>query len=171
MRAIACLTLILGGLFGGCATAPATRTAPPLVPADSTSTPTTVDAKAASDAGVAQTMARQDAGASAIASVRSSLIFSNITGVTGDQTAVLFTPTAQAIEACRGSRGGKLVVRLHTEKRKLVAEPQVGSSLDPAARQCVLDALTASQIDESSNLAAGAMVRPTGFTSLLTIEW
>ncbi|MEO8798925.1 MAG: hypothetical protein ABI551_13640, partial [Polyangiaceae bacterium] len=127
--------------------------------------------KAASDAGVAPAMAGKDAGPSAVALVHSSLLFTNITGATGDQTAVLFAPTAQAIDACRGSRGGKLVVRLHTEKRKLVAEPQLGSSLDPAARQCVLDALTASQIDPSSNLAAGAMVRPTGFTSLLTIEW
>ncbi len=171
MRAIACLTLILGGLYGGCATPPTTRAAPPLVPTDSTSAATTVDARSASDAGAAQAMAREDAGVSVVTSLRSSLIFSNIKGITGDQTAVLFTPTAQAIEACRGPRGGKLVVRLHTEKRKLVAEPQLGSSLDPAARQCVLDALTASQIDESSNLASGVMVRPTGFTSLLTIEW
>lgn len=112
-----------------------------------------------------------DAETIVIPSLRSSLIFSDITGVTGDQTAMLFTPTAQAIEACRTGRRGKLVVRLHTEKGKLIVDPQLGSSLDPAARQCVLDALTASQIDESSNLATGPTVRPTGFTSLLTIEW
>lgn len=112
-----------------------------------------------------------DAGTVVIPSTRSSLIFTDITGRTGDQTAVLFTPTAAAIEACHGPRGGKLVIHLHAEKGRLIAEPQAGSSLDPTARQCVLDALTASPIDDSSSLATGANVKPTGFTSLLTVEW
>jgi hypothetical protein len=172
MRSIVCVTLILGGLLGGCGNPPATRTAPPPVPSDTpASSASSTAATTNLDAGVAHPMALVDAGTVVIPSVRSSLIFTDITGVTGDQTAVIFTPTAQAIEACRASRGGKLVVRLHTEKGRLVAEPQLGSSLDPAARQCVLDALTASHIDESSNLATGPNIRPTGFTSLLTIEW
>jgi len=169
MRALVCVMLILGGLFGGCGTPPATRTAPPPVPAD---TPTaTAAVMVSSDAGVALPMGLVDGGAVVLPSARSSLIFTDITGRTGDQTAVLFTPTAQAIEACRGPRGGKLVIRLHADKGRLIAEPQAGSSLDPTARQCVLDALTASPIDESSSLATGANVKPTGFTSLLTIEW
>lgn len=171
MRAIVCVTLILGGMFAGCGGPPATRTAPPPVPPDAPAT-TASGGAASVDAGVPRPpMALLDGGTLVLPSARSSLIFTDITGRTGDQTAVIFTPTAQAIEACHGARGGKLVVRLHSEKGKLVAEPQLGSSLDPVARQCVLDALSASQVDESSNLATGANVRPTGFTSLLTVEW
>ena len=75
------------------------------------------------------------------------------------------------METCSVSGGGKLIVKLRTEKGKLVAEPQTGSSLDPSARQCVLDALTEANVSQSSNLRSGPMVPPTGFTSLLTIEF
>ena len=168
MRAIVCVTLLLGGLFGGCGTPPATRTAPPPVPTDAPATTASSGAVAVDAGDPHPPMGLVDGGTVVLPSARSSLIFTDITGRTGDQTAVLFTPTAQAIEACRAGRGGKLVVRLHSEKGRLVVDPQVGSSLDPAARQCVLEALSASHIDD---LGAGSNLKPMGFTSLLTIEW
>ena len=166
------ITLILTVLFGGCGAPPATPVSPQPSPTDGRSDNSRADAAAPGDAGVGQApLALVDGGAAVIRSTRSSFTFSNIAGPTGDQTAMIFLPTVQAVEGCGISRGGKLVVRLHTEKGKLVADPQPGSSLDPSARRCVLDALNRANVSESSNLGSGPMVRPTGFTSLLTIEW
>ena len=111
-----------------------------------------------------------DAG-SVVPSWRSSISFSNITGRSGDQTAAIFTPQAGAIEGCRGASGGKLVIKLHSEGPRLVAEPQAGSSVDPSAQKCVLDALSKVHLEDASNVGAAAPVKPMGFTSLLTIEW
>jgi hypothetical protein len=168
MRVVACVTLIVAVLSESCGSPPATHVAQPAA-----STSTSADATGApSDAGIDPSLlALVDAGTTLAPLVHSRFTFTDIIGKTGDQTAMIFTPTAQAIEECGVSRGGKLVVKLHTEKGKLVVEPQAGSSFDPAARQCVLDALTAANVDGPSNLGSGPMVRPTGFTSLLTIEW
>lgn len=109
--------------------------------------------------------------ATVVPSWRASISFTNITGRTGDQTAALFTPSVSSIEGCRGANGGKLVLRLHSDHGRIVGEPQAGSSVDPSARQCVLDALSAVHVDDSSNVGAAAPVKAMGFTSLLTIEW
>lgn len=84
----------------------------------------------------------------------------------------LIAPVRTRIEKCRGATGGKLAIRVRKApagKLKLDVEP--GSSLDPTERQCVLEALSSLQADESSTAWAGLNVRPTGFTSLITIEW
>ena len=101
----------------------------------------------------------------------SRLTFSEITGRSGDETGVIFTQAHEAIEACRQSTGGKLTVHLHSEKGRLLTEVRPGSSLDVIQQRCVLEALSATHIDEGSILATGAAVKPTGFTSLLTVEW
>ena len=44
-------------------------------------------------------------------------------------------------------------------------------SLDPTEKRCVLEALATLHEDESSTAWTGLNVRPTGFTSLITIEW
>ena len=131
MRVVACVTLILAVLSGSCGSPPATRVAQP--PA---STNASADATSApSDAGVDRSLlALVDAGAALPPLVHSRFTFTDIIGRTGDQTAIIFMPTAQTIEGCGVARGGKLIVKLHTEKGKLVVEPQVGSSFDPAAR-------------------------------------
>jgi hypothetical protein len=54
---------------------------------------------------------------------------------------------------------------------KLSFDLQPGSSLDPTERRCLLDALATLDVDESAPAWTGLNVRPTGFTSLITIEW
>ena len=54
---------------------------------------------------------------------------------------------------------------------KLAFDVAPGSSLDPTEKKCVLEGLSTIVVDESSTAWAGLNVRPTGFTSLLTIEW
>lgn len=109
--------------------------------------------------------------ATVVPSWRASIAFTNITGRTGDQTAALFTPSVPSIEGCRGATGGKLILRLRADHGRIVGDPQTGSSVDPTARQCVLDALSAVHVDDASNVGPNAPVKPMGFTSLLTIEW
>lgn len=168
---IASLSLTL--VLCACASPPAAKTTPPVATATATAETTpTSDAPGLGmiiDGG--PPTANIPDGAAIVPSWRSSIAFSNIVGRTGDQTVVLFTPTAQAIEGCRGANGGKLVLRLKSDHGRLVGEPQVGSSVDPTAQKCVLDALSSVRVDDSSNVGANAPVKAMGFTSLLTIEW
>jgi hypothetical protein len=99
------------------------------------------------------------------------LVFTEIRGLTAEQTGALFAPTQDRLETCRPSTGGKLVVQLRSEGGRVVPQVVPGASLDPSAQRCVLETLSQTHINESSNLATGAYVRPTGFTSILSIEW
>jgi hypothetical protein len=84
----------------------------------------------------------------------------------------LIAPVRPQIERCRGASGGKLRVRVRKAAGgKLAFGIEPGSSLDPSEQKCVLEALASLDADESSTAWAGLNVRPTGFTSLLTIEW
>lgn len=53
---------------------------------------------------------------------------------------------------------------------KLAFDVVPGTTLDPAEQQCVLAALSTLDVDESATAWAGLNARPTGFTSLITIE-
>jgi hypothetical protein len=102
----------------------------------------------------------------------------------GDVEALL-EPVRPRIERCHavtagggaaggggGGGGGKIMIRIHrAADGKLSFELEPGTSLDPTEKACVLEALTALSADESSTAWAGLNVRPTGFTSLITIEW
>ncbi len=168
------------GLLAACAAAqpgPHSTTASS-AEAGGTAPSATANPSDAPEAGAARPMALAiDAGMLAtdasviVPSWRSSISFSNITGRTGDQTAALFTPSVSVLEGCRGANGGKLVLRLHSEGGHLVGETQAGSSIDPTAKQCVLEALSKIHVDDTSNVGGAAPVKPMGFTSLLTIEW
>lgn len=84
----------------------------------------------------------------------------------------LFAPVRGRIEACRGASGGKLQLRVRNASGKLAFEVLPGSSLDARQRQCVLAALSEVHPGEGSTLqSGGASVPPTGFTSLMTLEW
>jgi len=86
--------------------------------------------------------------------------------------AALIEPVRSRVEHCRARAGGKLLVRVRRAPGgKLAFDIAPGSSLDPTEKQCALEALSTLDVDESSTAWAGLNVRPTGFTSLLTIEW
>ena len=71
--------------------------------------------------------------------------------------------------------GDRLVlehVNLTVPRGKVAFEVAPGTSLDPTERKCALDALNSLQTSESSTLSTGgASVPPSGFSSLMTIEW
>ena len=90
----------------------------------------------------------------------------------GTAEASLVEPVRSRVEHCRSTAGGKLVVRVQkAQSGKLAFDVAPGSSLDPMEKKCVLEALSTLDVDESSTAWAGLNVKPTGFTSLLTIEW
>jgi hypothetical protein len=84
----------------------------------------------------------------------------------------LIAPVRPQLERCRNRAGGKLLVRVRKVARgRLAFDLEPGSSLDPTEMKCVLAALASLDVDESAAAWTGLNVRPTGFTSLLTIEW
>ncbi len=92
-------------------------------------------------------------------------------GRSSEEMGRLLEPAQMPVEACHRSDGGKLVVRAKSEKGKLTVDAEPGASLDPAEKRCILEALQATQIDEASTVNAGPSTKPTGFTSLITLEW
>ncbi len=81
-------------------------------------------------------------------------------------------PVRARVEHCRSTTGGKLVVRVQrAPNAKLAFDVAPSSSLDPLERKCVLDALSKLDIDDSSTAWSGFNLPPTGFTSLVTVEW
>lgn len=99
------------------------------------------------------------------------LTFTEIRGLTPEQTGITFVPAQERIEECRKSTGGKIVVRLRTENGRVVPDLLPGSSLNPFQQRCVLESLSQTQVPDTANTANGPYIRPTGFTAILTVEW
>jgi hypothetical protein len=118
------------------------------------------------------TMTAADETADATVAPRCKLTASGAEGCEPRDVESLVEPVRPRIEHCRARAGGKLVVRVRkAPSGKLAFDVEPGSSLDPAETKCVLEALSTLDIDEASTAWTGLNVTPTGFTSLLTIEW
>jgi hypothetical protein len=104
---------------------------------------------------------------------RCRLTVTDTEGCQPNQVEDLVAPVRSRIEHCRGAGGGKLTVRVRREPAgKLAFDLTPGTSLDPTERKCVLDALNSLNQNESATAwTGGTSIPPTGFTSLLTIEW
>lgn len=94
-------------------------------------------------------------------------------GCSASEAEALVAPARPRLESCHQGQGtdGKLRIRVHESDGKLAFEVQPDSSLDPTEKQCVLDALSKLNDPTLTNLSYGPSVPPTGFTSLITIEW
>ncbi len=113
-------------------------------------------------------VATDDAGTAQPVASRCSFTVSEARGCNASDVETLLEPTRTRIEACRGANG-KVRVRVYEEAGTVKFRIEPGSSLDATQRRCLLEAL--STIDDGSNLSTGATVRPTGFSSLVTIGW
>ena len=85
----------------------------------------------------------------------------------------LVAPARSRLERCRGASGGKLIVRVRKAPGgKLAFDVAPGTSLYPTERTCAMDALNSLQQSESSTAwTGGTSIPPSGFSSLLTVEW
>ncbi len=85
----------------------------------------------------------------------------------------LVAPVRSRLERCRGASGGKLIVRVRkVPGGKLAFDVAPGTSLDPTESKCAMDALNSLQQSESSTAwTGGTSIPPSGFSSLVTVEW
>ena len=104
---------------------------------------------------------------------RCRLTVTNTEGCQPNEVEVLVAPARSRIEHCHAGGAGKLNVRVRRAPGgKLAFDLAPGPSLDPTEKKCVLDALNSlSQNEPSTANTGGVSIPPTGFTSLLTIEW
>jgi hypothetical protein len=101
-----------------------------------------------------------------------SLTVTEADGLGADELDAWIAPAQGRLEPCLSPNGGKVRVRVRDVEGKLAFAIEPGASLDATQRRCVLEALTALQDDGVRSAPwTGATIRPTGFTSLLTIEW
>lgn len=143
-------------------------------PAPTRSRPTTTAADHALSAPLARTGAGNGipADATPAPAPRCRLSVTDAEGCGPGDVETLIEPVRPRIERCRTGPGGKLRVRVRKAgSGKLAFDVEPGTTLNPAEQQCVLAALSTLDVNESSTAWAGLNVRPTGFTSLITIEW
>jgi len=76
------------------------------------------------------------------------------------------------LEQCHAKGGGKVRVRVRRENGRRTFDVVGARSLDPTEQRCVLDSLQRLREDETPGaLGTRSDMSPTGFTSILTIEW
>jgi len=99
------------------------------------------------------------------------LTLTETVGCESSEVEALFAPVRGRVQECVGTSGGTLRLRVRNSSGKLAFDVLPGSSLDERQRQCVLAALSEVHPGAGSTLHSGASIPPTGFTSLMTIEW
>jgi hypothetical protein len=75
------------------------------------------------------------------------------------------------VARCHPGTAGKVEVRLTKEDRATHLHIEPGTSLNPAEGHCVLEALSTVDLEETGGNVGGPAVKPSGFTSLITISW
>jgi hypothetical protein len=75
------------------------------------------------------------------------------------------------LEHCHPGTAGKIEVRLTQRDRATQLHIQPGASLNPIEGHCVLEALSTVDLGETAGNVGGPAVKPSGFTSLITISW
>jgi hypothetical protein len=98
------------------------------------------------------------------------LVFEKIEGVPETRAHAAFAPARKALGECRPGQGGVVRLRLATagSQAQYVVEP--ATTLGPAARRCVLEALSTVDVEGISGDASPS-AKPSGFTALIRLEW
>jgi hypothetical protein len=92
-------------------------------------------------------------------------------GSTDPTSAAQLEPARVAIEKCRPGTGGKIDVSLFRRGSGLYLHVEPGTSLDPRAGHCVLEALSTVDLEPTGGNVGGSAIPRGGFTSLITISW
>jgi len=75
------------------------------------------------------------------------------------------------LEHCHPGSGGKVAVQVTKQARATYMSIVPGESLDPTQGHCVLEALSTVDLPETAGNVGGPAVKPSGFTSLITVSW
>jgi hypothetical protein len=98
------------------------------------------------------------------------LVVEQVSGAEPARTRAVLAPAASATEPCRPGAGGVIRLKLSAADGKARYAVEPSTSLDPAQRRCVLEALSTIEIDGISGDASPSS-RPSGFTALFRLEW
>lgn len=173
LASLAALAATLVGVVGACTPRP--PTSPPVVTAAASDAGAPGARAAATDASPAPAPASSVVEGPPPPAPRCRLTVTDTQGCQPEQVTDMVSPVRSRIEHCRGATGGKLTVRVQRAPGgKVVFDAAPGTSLDPRERTCVLDALNSLYKEGASTTTpwtGGSALPPTGFTSLLTIEW
>ena len=86
----------------------------------------------------------------------------------GPEAALL--PMRQQMRECTSGKNGVVRVRIKTDKNRTSMDIEPGSSLDGATHRCVLESLSTVDVDDVLG-RVNPSDRPSGFTSVLRVEW
>jgi hypothetical protein len=92
-------------------------------------------------------------------------------GLPRELVAHVYEAAREPLQGCRQSGGGKVNVRITRSEGLFHLSVEPGASLDPTARHCVLEALSTVDLEETGGNVGGPTIRPSGFTSLITVSW
>lgn len=93
------------------------------------------------------------------------------TGVSAAQITPLIQPAKEPLGRCHTGGGGKINVRVTRKDNATILSIAPGTSLDPRAQHCVLEALSTLGLEETGGNVGGPTPKPSGFTSLITVSW
>jgi hypothetical protein len=146
---------LLGGCFGR--PAPAAPPAHPPTPASAaTLTPAAGSAEGAS--------ARRNTGLGPRVEV------DDVDGVDLSAASAAILPAAGSMKECRAGSGGAMRIRIKSDKGATSMHVEHSTSMDGAARRCVLEALSTVDIDDVASHGSPSS-KPSGFSSLVTVAW
>jgi hypothetical protein len=92
-------------------------------------------------------------------------------GLPRELVARVYEAAREPLQGCQQSGGGKVNVRITRHEGLFHLSVEPGASLDPSARHCVLEALSTVDLEETGGNVGGPAIRPSGFTSLITVSW
>ncbi len=115
-----------------------------------------------------------DLGPPALPALQQAGVRLEVRPTSGQPSHMDFEPAAHGLARCRsaGGGGGKVEVLVSKDPTGGVSlSVRPGSSLDPTATHCVLEALSAVDIEQTGANTGGTSIRPSGFSSLVTVSW
>ena len=98
------------------------------------------------------------------------LVFEKVEGVQAARASAAFAPARRGLGECHAGTGGVLRLRLAAEGGRAHYTIEPATTLGPAERRCVLEALSTVDVEGISGDASPS-ARPSGFTALIRLEW
>jgi hypothetical protein len=94
-------------------------------------------------------------------------VIGGIKGRSSDALGRMLEPTQERVAACVPGTSGVIRVQVDSDRGRTVITIEPGIDLDPAARRCILEALSTMDVDDDPSKRLG----PGGFTTHVLISW
>jgi len=80
-------------------------------------------------------------------------------------------PARERLRQCLPGSNGKVNVLVTQRENSIHLGFEPGESLDPTAKDCMLEALSTVDLEETGTNVGGTSYTPTGYTSIIQISW